>query len=219
MTTKKAQKKSAKTTADAKHAHAKVSKRVTHTRASGQLAPTSTVQNQIQYTNKSNSSVTNVIKLILFLLVLFVACFYTYKLITGFFDGVGESLESLSRTLDGHGTASLTDPRGRTYNHTRANLSEYENDDIVAMVYLDVSEVSGNESLGLGNIKGTVLNNTGKDLSYMSIEYGLYYDGAKYASCYANVSSLNSNAKWDYDAVCLGWRNGSTKKLEDLTWY
>ena len=163
----------------------------------------------------------DLIKVLIVLIILGLCCWGAYKyFIEPAIRGLTEIMNSAASNLMGEGSASDTDPRGKKYTHNWADISHYaDNDDIVAKFYYNVTEQSGNVTYGTGRIKGEILNNSGKDINYASVEFGLYNGDAKYASCYDNISSLKANSKWSFEAGCLSWRKNTTVKIEDISWY
>lgn len=57
---------------------------------------------------------------------------------------------------------------------------------------------------GYAKVTGTLTNNTGADLDYVSVEYAFYdEDGAKIDTAYANTSSLKKDGAWKFEAGSL----------------
>ena len=79
---------------------------------------------------------------------------------------------------------------------------------------------SGYAKYGYGTIKGRVLNNSGRDASYMQISMSVYNaSGVKIGDCYDNVSGLGSGKTWAFEAYCTGWSEGVTSGDLDIAWW
>ena len=170
--------------------------------------------------SKSNTLV-DFVKLLLSLALMGAICWAVYKIVlVPLGEAFVDTVDIAVNDIMGEGMASKSDSRGRKYTHNWANISRYEDSDITAKFYYEVTGASRNTTLGYGSIKGTVLNNSGKDISYASIEFGLYdSNGVKHASCYDNISNLAKDAKWGFDATCATWENGWSYRIEELKWY
>ena len=188
------------------------------------------VQNSFVQTANSNpqsNSTPKIIGAIVAIVVFGLLCWAAYVLIIkpvgesldSSFTEIGEAFDDMSDTLSGRGSASNSDTRGKEYTHNWADMDDYNNDEVVAKFYYKINSASGNTQFGTGKITGQILNNSGKDVNYASVEFGLYMGDTKYASCYDNISSLKSNSKWDFEATCLSWKSGTTAKIEDIAWY
>lgn len=80
---------------------------------------------------------------------------------------------------------------------------------------------NANREYGLGSIHGAAYNNTGKNLSYIQISYGIYNEGgAKVGSCLANEMNLSASTAWEYEAICGSLPNGNLSfKVEEVTYW
>lgn len=176
------------------------------------------------YNNASNPKsgmLAGLFRLLLALAIMGLICWAVYKFILlPLSDAFVDTVDNVTSGVMGEGSASKNDPRGREYTHSWADMSHYDDVNVTAKFYYEVTETSGKASWGYGNIKGVVLNNSGKDVGYASIEFGLYDDnGVKHASCYDNISNLAKDAKWSFNAVCAEWGSGWSYKIEELKWY
>ena len=89
-----------------------------------------------------------------------------------------------------------------------------------AMACVVVDNASGNSQYGYGEIEGRALNNTGKDLSYMAVTFGIYNEnGVKLNTCLANVSGLAYGETWQFSAPCTTWTANTKYKLESVEYF
>ncbi len=201
----------------------KTSKKPKSAQVRKQTKRAQTKQIQAASVQSSSAPFLDLLKVLLFLAIVAALIWAGYEFIVKpigeAFNEAGKSLGSAFDTLSGEGSASDIDSRGRKYTHKWANLSQYDDPNTVAKIYYTTTDATGNTNWGTGKITGEVLNNTNKDLSYASIEFGLYNGETKYASCYDNISNLKAGSRWSFEATCLSWRSGSTYKIEDITWY
>lgn len=71
-----------------------------------------------------------------------------------------------------------------------------------------------------GAITGRALNNTPDQFSYAQITFGIYQNDAKYGSCLANTSYLDSGATWKFEASCINVPDGTWQyKVEGVTYW
>ena len=71
-------------------------------------------------------------------------------------------------------------------------------------------------------IYGVAVNNTGKDLSYASIEYSVYDEnGNNLGTAIANINNLGKGDKWPFEAVLLSYPKTKPVryKLVDITYF
>ena len=87
-----------------------------------------------------------------------------------------------------------------------------------ALVCVKVDNTEFNSQYGYGHIYGRAVNYTGKDLSYIAINFGLYDGDVKTGSCIANQNYLTNGTTWSFEAVCSG-TSGSSYKVENVTYY
>lgn len=71
---------------------------------------------------------------------------------------------------------------------------------------------TGSAKYGYGTMRGQIINNTGKDYSYIQITAEIYSSaGAKIGDCWGNTAGLKAGATWQYEAYCNAW--GTNAKL------
>ena len=87
-----------------------------------------------------------------------------------------------------------------------------------ALVCIKVDNTEFSSQYGYGHIYGRAVNYTGKDLSYIAIDFGLYDGSVKTGSCIANQNYLTNGTTWSFEAVCSG-TSGSSYKVENITYY
>ena len=74
-------------------------------------------------------------------------------------------------------------------------------------------ESSGYTKYGYGYMRGKLINNTGKNYSYVQITAEIYNSsGAKIGDCLDNTSGLSAGGVWAYEAYCTSWASGATIK-------
>ncbi|MDE6200336.1 MAG: FxLYD domain-containing protein [Clostridiales bacterium] len=81
-----------------------------------------------------------------------------------------------------------------------------DNDEKLSVSNENVS-IDYNEYLGYSvKVTGSITNTTGKDLSYISVEYKIY-DGsnAVIGTALANANSIGAGETWKFEASSLGW--------------
>ena len=88
--------------------------------------------------------------------------------------------------------------------------------DALACVKVDSTEF--NSTYGYGHIYGRAINNSGKDFSYIAVNFGLYDGDVKTGSCIANQNYLSNGTTWSFEAVCTG-TSGASYKVENVTYY
>lgn len=73
-----------------------------------------------------------------------------------------------------------------------------------------------NEYLGYSvKVTGYIENTTGKDLSYISIEYKIYDNSnAVIGTALANANNISKGEKWRFEAISLGWFNQRPAKVK-----
>lgn len=83
--------------------------------------------------------------------------------------------------------------------------------------------VSYSEFLGYSaSILGVAKNNTGKDLSYVQIEFSVYDSaGNNVGTALANINNLGAGDTWRFEATLLSFPNTrpSSYKLADVTYF
>lgn len=83
--------------------------------------------------------------------------------------------------------------------------------------------VSYSELLGYSaSISGVAKNNTGKDLSYVQIEFSVYDSaGNNVGTALANINNLGAGDTWRFEATLLSFPNTrpSNYKLADVTYF
>lgn len=84
-----------------------------------------------------------------------------------------------------------------------------------------ITDEALDESGYIPMIKGTLTNNSGKDLSYIQVEYVIYdSDGAQVATALANTNNLKADGVWKYEAGILDTDvDVATYELVDVTAY
>lgn len=69
-------------------------------------------------------------------------------------------------------------------------------------VYIDYNEYLGYSV----KITGFITNTTGKDLSYISVEYKIYdSSNAVVGTALANANSISAGETWKFEASSFGW--------------
>lgn len=83
--------------------------------------------------------------------------------------------------------------------------------------------VSYSELLGYSaSITGVAKNNTGKNLSYVQIEFSVYdSEGNNLGTAIANINNLGAGDTWRFEATLLGFPNTrpSSYKLAGVTYF
>ena len=87
-----------------------------------------------------------------------------------------------------------------------------------ALVCVKVDNTEFNTTYGYGHIYGRAINNSGKDFSYIAVNFGLYDGDVKTGSCIANQNYLSNGTTWSFEAVCTG-TSGASYKVENVTYY
>lgn len=73
-----------------------------------------------------------------------------------------------------------------------------------ATKYAITDEVFDTSDPYWARIKGTLTNNSGRDLSYVQVEYVLYdSDGAQIGNAFANTTNLKADGVWKFEASVL----------------
>ena len=68
-------------------------------------------------------------------------------------------------------------------------------------------------------VTGTITNTTGKNLSYISVEYKIYdSSNAVIGTALANANSIGAGETWKFEATSLGWFDDrpTTVKLSEI---
>lgn len=77
-------------------------------------------------------------------------------------------------------------------------------EDADATKYVITDEVFDTSDPYWARIKGALTNNSGRDLSYVQVEYVLYdADGAQIGNAFANTTNLKSGGVWKFEASVL----------------
>lgn len=109
----------------------------------------------------------------------------------------GSGSESKDYSADSSETATDVSQEGSSENASSEQ-------DSAAVKYAVTDEVLDTSDPYFAYIKGTLANNSGKDLSYIGVEYVLYdADGAQIGTAYANTSSLKADGIWKFEAAIL----------------
>ena len=89
-----------------------------------------------------------------------------------------------------------------------------------AQLCINQDKAYGYADYGYGTVQGRIYNNTGKNISYMSVSASVYNaSGAKLGDCYDNVSGLKIGGTWAFEMYCAGWSKGGTISDYDITWW
>lgn len=79
-------------------------------------------------------------------------------------------------------------------------------------------EASGYTKYGYGYARGKIINNTGKKLSYIQVSLGIYNaSGSKVGDCWDNLSGLNEDGIWTFEAYCTAWPQGALLRDLDIS--
>lgn len=90
---------------------------------------------------------------------------------------------------------------------------------IVIKIDWDASESITTSYSSTGYIRGFVYNQTGRDLSYISIGFGQYAEnGAKYGGCMDNINGVAAGGKWEFEVACFDWRDNTSIQLENVNY-
>lgn len=75
--------------------------------------------------------------------------------------------------------------------------------------------IDHNEYIGYTvTVTGTIKNTTGKDLSYISVEYKIYdSSNAVIGTALANANNIGKDETWRFEASSLGWFDQRTAKV------
>ncbi len=109
---------------------------------------------------------------------------------------------------------------------------------IIAVIVVAVDGESGEKTVDVSNtslsadytellgysasITGVAKNNTGRDLSYVQIEFSVYDSaGNNLGTAVANINNLGVGDTWRFDATLLSFPNTrpSSYKLADVTYF
>lgn len=83
-----------------------------------------------------------------------------------------------------------------------------------------IDDAHGYTNYGYGTVSGRVINNTGKDASYMQISFSIYNaSGAKTGDCWDNVSGLTAGKTWVFEAYCTSWNSGGSYGDLNISWW
>lgn len=78
----------------------------------------------------------------------------------------------------------------------------------------------GYSSYGYGTISMRIYNNTGKDISYMSLSMSYYNAaGSKTGDCFDNTNGLKAGGTWASEAYCTAWSQGGHVGDLDISWF
>lgn len=77
---------------------------------------------------------------------------------------------------------------------------------------------TGYADYGWGTMRGKIINNSGKNYSYLQITADVYSSaGSKIGDCWGNTSGLAAGGTWEYEAYCDGWGHGVSLKNGDIS--
>lgn len=77
---------------------------------------------------------------------------------------------------------------------------------------------TGSPKYGWGTMRGKIINNSGKNYSYLQITADVYNSaGSKIGDCWGNTSGLEAGATWEFEAYCSGWDYGVSLKNADIS--
>lgn len=87
--------------------------------------------------------------------------------------------------------------------------------------YVVTDEVLDDSNPYCAYVKGVLTNNSGRDLSYIQVEYVLYdSDDAQIGTALANTNNLKSGGVWKFEAVSLEDADSIARfELADVTAY
>lgn len=131
----------------------------------------------------------------------------------------GSGSGSDGNTSTGSSTSSSTDSAEQSDN-TAADSSEQESQQSQEKYAVEEGEVDTSNPY-MWQISGTVTNNSGRDLSYIQVEYVLYdSDGAQIGNAYDNANNLKAGGVWKYNAAgTVAPDEVASYELTDITAY
>lgn len=133
-------------------------------------------------------------------------------LLVAVFGGVGGSGSSGSTSSTGSGSDAQTEAtQGATQEAAKEEPKEK----------YAISDEALDTSGYIPAIKGTLTNNSGKDLSFIQVEYVIYdSDGAQVATALTNTSNLKADGVWKFEASILDTDvDIASFELADVTGY
>lgn len=76
----------------------------------------------------------------------------------------------------------------------------------------------GYPAYNYGLMRGKLINNSGKNYSYLQITADIYNSaGSKIGSCWGNISGLKAGETWEYEAYCDAWASGASIRNGDVS--
>lgn len=112
--------------------------------------------------------------------------------------------------VGGNSTSSNNDPSDTTDDIYYAESS--------GKLVLDKAPEIVKGQYGNLSVDGSIINNSGKDLTYVQITFALYdSDGAQIGTAVANINNLTKDSVWKFSAVPLTMDSFETFELADIS--
>lgn len=83
-----------------------------------------------------------------------------------------------------------------------------------------IDDSAGYPNYDWGTIKGRIINNTGKDVSYLQISFSMYDTAnSKTGDCFASVGGIKVGGTWSFEAYCTSWPKGGRYSDLEITYW